>query len=215
MMRFIIRASILAGLVLVTSVGVYSAASTAPVDIAVRLATREVTIPAGTILRLRVNRGFGSDISRVEDPVAATLARPVVIAGRTILPAGSLASGYVVQATRPGKVKGRGRVAVRFTRITPAGDDARYGMQTRSWVAVAPATKKKDALTIGLPAAGGAVVGGLIKGKKGAGVGALVGGGAGTAAVLSTRGKDVRIGRGATLAVQLTAPLTIAVEDGR
>ena len=138
-----------------------------------------------------------------------------MIAGRTILPAGSVASGYVVQATRPGKVKGRGRVAVRFTRITPAGDAARYSMQTRSWAAVAPATKKKDALTIGLPAAGGAMVGGLIKGKKGAGVGALVGGGAGTAAVLSTRGKDVRIGRGATLAVPLTAPLTIAVEDGR
>jgi hypothetical protein len=55
------------------------------------------------------------------------------------------------------------------------------------------------------------VVGGLVKGKKGAGIGALVGGGAGTAAVLSTRGKDVSIGRGATLRVPLTAPLTITV----
>jgi hypothetical protein len=215
MTRFITRASILGGLVLIANVALDSAASAAPGDAAVRRAHQQVTIPAGTVLRLRVNRGFGSDISRVEDPVAATLARPVVIAGRMILPAGSLASGYVVQATRPGKVKGRGRVAVRFTRITPAGDDTRYSMQTRSWAAVAPATKKKDALTIGLPAAGGAVVGGLIKGKKGAGVGALVGGGAGTAAVLSTRGKDVRIGRGATLAVPLTAPLTITIEDER
>ena len=43
---------------------------------------------------------------------------------------------------------------------------------------VAPATKKKDALTIGLPAAGGAVVGALVDGKKGAGIGAAVGGGA-------------------------------------
>ena len=31
-----------------------------------------------------------------------------------------------------------------------------YAMRTRSWVTVAPATKKKDALTIGIPAAGGA-----------------------------------------------------------
>ena len=36
---------------------------------------RQVTIPAGTTLRLRMNRGFGSDISRIEDPVSATLAR--------------------------------------------------------------------------------------------------------------------------------------------
>jgi uncharacterized protein YcfJ len=110
-------------------------------------------------------------------------------------------------------VKGRGRVAVRFTRITPAGHEAHYNMQTRSWVAVAPTTKKKDALTIGAPAAGGAIVGGIVGGKKGAGIGALAGGGAGTAVVLSTRGKDVRIGRGTTLAVRLTAPLTITVEQ--
>jgi len=174
-------------------------------------AIHQVTLPAGTVLRLRLNRGFGSDISRVEDPVSATLSSPVMLDGRTVLGEGSLASGYVSEATRPGKVKGRGRVAVRFTRITPAGNDAHYNMQTRSWVAVAPATKKKDALTIGAPAAGGAVVGGILGGKKGAGIGALAGGGAGTAVVLTTRGKDVRIGRGTTLAVRLTAPLTLSV----
>jgi hypothetical protein len=76
---------------------------------------------------------------------------------------------------------------------------------------VAPATKKKDAMTIGVPAAGGAVVGGLVGGKKGAAVGALAGGGGGTAVVLATRGKDVRIGRGAVLAVRLSAPLTVRV----
>jgi hypothetical protein len=147
---------------------------------------REVTIPAGTILRLRVTRGFGSDISRVEDSVSATLARSVVIGGRTALAAGSSATGYVVEATRPGKVKGRGRVAVRFNRIEPANDDRAYSIQTRSWVAVAPATKKKDAMTIGIPAAGGALVGALVDGKKGAGIGAAAGGGAGTAVVLTT-----------------------------
>ncbi|HET7219452.1 MAG TPA: hypothetical protein VFJ02_15450 [Vicinamibacterales bacterium] len=174
---------------------------------------REVTVPAGTILRLRVTRGFGSDISQVEDSVTATLARPVVIAGRTALPVGSNARGYVVEATRPGKVKGRGRVAVRFNRIEPASDDRTYAMQTRSWVAVAPATKKKDALTIGIPAAGGALVGALVDGKKGAGIGAAAGGGAGTAVVLTTRGKDVRIGRGALLNVRLNAPLTVRVAE--
>ena len=45
-------------------------------------------------------------------------------------------------------------------------------MQTRSWVAVAPATKKKDAIQIGMPAAGGAAIGAIIDGKKGAAIGA-------------------------------------------
>lgn len=213
MMKCLARTSILTAGILIASVGVDGAAPVPPVSPVVRRAVRQVTVPAGTVLRLRVNRGFGSDTSRVEDPVSATLANPVVVGGRTVLREGSLATGYVSQAIRSGKVKGRGRVAVRFTRITPAGHEGNYAMQTRSWVGVAPATKKKDALRIGLPAAGGAVVGGIIGGKKGAGVGALAGGGAGTAVVLTTRGKDVRIGRGAMLTVRLTAPLTITVED--
>ena len=172
---------------------------------------RTVTIPAGTVLRLRVTRGFGSDISRVEDSVTATLARLIVSGGRTVLPAGSVASGYVSEATRPGKVKGRGRVAVRFTRIDPAGREA-YAIRTRPWVAIAPATKKKDALTIGIPAAGGAAIGALIDGKKGAGIGAAVGGGAGTATVLSTRGKEVRIGRGALISVRLSEPIVVQID---
>jgi hypothetical protein len=170
---------------------------------------RAITIPAGTVLRVRVDRAFGSDISRVEDAVHATVAQPVVLGGVVVVPAGSAISGYVSDAARPGRVKGRGRVAVRFTALRPSGDDEVYRIRTRAWTAVAPATKKKDALTIGLPAAGGAVVGGLIGGKKGAGIGALTGGGAGTAVVLSTRGRDVRIGRGATLAVRLATPVTV------
>ena len=212
MMRFFARTSVLTAAVLIAGVGVDGAApvsASAPV----RRVVRQITVPAGTILHLRIDRSFGSDISRVEDPVSATLTRSVIVGGHTVLREGSLASGYVSQATRPGKVKGRGRVAVRFTRITPAGQEERYAMQTRQWVGVAPATKKKDALTIGLPAAGGAAVGGIVGGKKGAGIGALAGGGAGTAVVLTTRGKDVRVGRGALLSVRLTSPLTVAVEQ--
>ena len=213
MKRMLIRTSLLSAFVLIAGVGVESAAPITTANPEVRRTTRQVTVPAGTVLRLRVNRGFGSDISRVEDPVSATLAHPIVVGGRTVLGEGSLASGYVSQAMRPGKVKGRGRVAVRFTRITPAGRDQHYSMQTRSWVGVAPATKKQDAMKIGLPAAGGAIVGGIVGGKKGAGIGALAGGGGGTAVVLSTRGKEVRVGPGALLSVRLTAPLTVTVEE--
>ncbi len=172
-------------------------------------AEREVTIPAGTMLRLRPSHAFGSDISRAEQPITATLARGVRLNGREVLPAGSTAYGFVTEARRSGKVKERARVGVRFTEIAPRGDDERYRMRTRSWVAVAPATKKQDALKIGVPAAGGAAIGAIVGGKKGAGIGALAGGGGGTAVVLATRGKEVRVGRGATLAVRLTAPLTV------
>ena len=172
-------------------------------------AARETTLPAGTLLRVRLDNSVGSDISRVEDSVRARLVNPIVIEGRTVVPAGSAVTGSVTQATRSGKVKGRARLGVRFHTLSPVGDDQRYRINTQTWARTAPATKKKDAATIGLPAAGGAIVGGLISGKKGAGIGAAAGGGAGTAVVLSTRGKEVRLGRGAVLLVRLTDPLTV------
>lgn len=211
-MRPLIRTAVLSGAMLAVSAPIHVAAPAAASSSALERYDREVTLPAGTVLRVRVTRGFGSDFSRVEDPVTATLARGIVIDGRTVLPAGSRVSGYVSDARRAGKVKGRARVAVRFTRIVDAESEA-YSINTRPWVAVAPATKKKDAMTIGIPAAGGAVVGALVGGKKGAGIGAAAGGGAGTAVVLSTRGREVRIGRGAILAVRLRQPLTVRVEN--
>ena len=72
-----------------------------------------------------------------------------------------------------------------------------------------PGTKKKDAAEIAIPATGGAIVGGIVGGKKGAAIGAAAGGGGGTAVVLSTRGKEVRLGRGAIVLVRLTEPLTV------
>lgn len=170
---------------------------------------RETTLPAGTVLRVRLDNAVGSDISRVEDSVHARLVSPIVIGGRTLVPAGSAVTGSVTQATRSGKVKGRARLGMRFHTLAPAGDNERYRISTRTWMQTAPGTKKKDAATIGLPATGGAIVGALVGGKKGAAIGAAAGGGAGTAVVLSTRGKEVRLGRGAVLLVRLSEPLTV------
>jgi hypothetical protein len=61
------------------------------------------------------------------------------------------------------------------------------------------------------PAAGGAVLGRVVGGKSGAAKGAVIGGAAGTGWVLSTRGKEVRVGKGADLSVKLTAPVTVRV----
>ena len=62
-----------------------AAATAAAAGEAAAYRTQQVTIPAGTLLRLRLNRSVGSDLSRVEDPVTATLATPVRYNGREVL----------------------------------------------------------------------------------------------------------------------------------
>jgi hypothetical protein len=176
-------------------------------------AFREVTIPAGTRLPIVLDTSVGSDTSRVEQPVHAHLSQAIVVHGMTALPAGSRVSGVVTDAKRSGKVKGLAHIAVRFNGVTPKGDDERYSLHAGSVARTAKATKKRDAMEIGIPAAGGAVVGGLIGGKKGAVIGGAAGGGAGTAVVMNQRGKEVRLGKGAALSLKLTEPLTVRVRS--
>jgi hypothetical protein len=174
-------------------------------------AVREVTIPAGTVLPITLDTTVGSDISRVEQPVAAHLTRPLVIGGHTVLAAGSRVAGVVADATRSGKVKGRAHVAVRFDSLTPGGESERYRIDAPAVGRTAAATKKKDALEIGGGAAGGALIGALVGGKKGAAIGTAAGGGAGTAVVLSTRGEEVHMPKGTALTLRLVEPVTIRV----
>lgn len=172
-------------------------------------AFREVTLPADTLLHVRLDTQAGSDTSRVEDPVRASVVKPVVIEGVEVVPVGSTLSGVVTQATPSGKVKGRAELAFRFDTLTAGGDERR--VQTRTVAIEAPATKKSDALKIGVPAAGGAILGGLLGGKKGAVIGGAVGGGAGTAVVLNTPGKEVHLPAGSAVTVKLLEPVTVRV----
>jgi Bacterial conjugation TrbI-like protein len=176
-----------------------------------RFTAREVTIPAGTPLPIVVDTGVASNTSRVEQPVRAHLSRDVRIDDQIVLPAGSELYGNVSAVRRPGKVSGRSYIALRFTTLVPRGSDERYSIDTGRISRTGRATKKKDALKIGVPAAGGAAVGALMGGKKGALIGGGVGGGAGTAVVLSTRGEEVGIGRGAPYTLRLAEPVRVRV----
>lgn len=170
---------------------------------------REVTIPTGTTLTLKLTTAVASDTSHVEDRVGAELTDPVRMDGRDVLPAGATVSGVVTDADDAGRVKGRALVAFRFTSLRTGGEQ--YEMQTASVSRLAPATKGEDAAKIGIGAGAGAVVGGIVGGKKGAAQGAAVGGAAGTGVVLATKGQEVRLAPGADVTTQLTAPLAVRV----
>jgi hypothetical protein len=173
-------------------------------------AAREITLPAGTVLPVTLETPVGSDTSRVEQPVEGRLRHAVMLRGVEVLPPGTMVRGHVTAARRPGRVKGRGYVAMRFTEIETPGPGVEH-MTTATVGRLAPTTRQKDAVEILAPAAAGALIGRVAGGKSGAATGALIGGGAGTAYVLSTRGKDVRVGRGAALSVRLREPLTVRV----
>ena len=107
-------------------------------------------------------------------------------------------------------MKGRASLSLRFTSVDVAGRDERSAILARTTLRAA-ATKGKDAAKIGIPAAGGAILGGIFGGKKGAAIGGAVGGGGGTAVVLSTSGDEIGLARGAALALSLDQPSEVRV----
>ena len=129
---------------------------------------------------------------------------------RIAIPEGSMAIGTVTTAEASGKVQGRATLAFRFDHLDI--DSHRYDIRSDTLSYQAKGTKTNDAKKIGIGAAGaGAVIGGLLGGKKGAGTGAVIGGGAGTAMVLTTTGNEVELRPGTTVDVSLLQPLTLMI----
>lgn len=174
---------------------------------------REIRLRAGTELPLKLETAVASDTATLEDTVRASLRRDIVVDDVTVLPAGTDLTGVVTAADRAGKVKGRARVAFRFTSLS--FDAERYDIRTSAVSRTAKGTKKKDAAKIGIGAGAGAVIGGIIGGGKGAAVGTAVGGGAGTGMVLATRGEEVRLSAGTPVTVTLSEPLVVRVPVAR
>lgn len=172
---------------------------------------RTVTVPAGTVLPIQLKTTVGSETSHVEDQVRGTLRRSIEVDGLEAIPAGSVVLGTVTEASRSARVKGRARVAFRFTSVDVPGDAERLSIRTGAIAREAEGTKKKDAAKIGGAAAAGAVIGGIIGGGDGAAKGAAIGGGAGTGVVLSTRGKEVTLPSGTNVSAKLLEPVTMRV----
>jgi hypothetical protein len=170
---------------------------------------REVTVPAGTTLRLDLQTAVASDTSRVEDTVRATVRQAVTVDGVEAIPAGAEAVGHVTSVERSGRVKGRASIAYRFDSLNVRGEELEITSAPVSHLA--PATKGEDATKIAVGAGAGAAIGALLGGGDGAAKGAAIGGAGGTGVVLATRGEEVRRGPGANVNTRLTAPLTLRI----
>lgn len=187
-----------------------SAPASTPKPAAPVVREREITVPAGTVLRVELSSAVSSDASKAEDTVRATLRRAVEVDGAEVLPVGTEVVGTITDAERSGRVKGVARLAMRFTSVRHRSE--RVDIAAAPVVRQAEATKSEDAKKIGIGAGIGAAVGAIAGGASGAAKGAAIGGGAGTGVVLATRGEEVRLGAGTPINVRLTAPLVLRIE---
>ena len=168
---------------------------------------KEVTLPAGTAVTVRLSSAVGSKLSAKGEHFSAIVARPVEVNGKVVLPAGAEALGKVVEAVPQGRFKGAAVLRLVLETVTLNNDS--YDVQTSSVSRTLKGKGKRTATFIGGGAGGGALIGGLAGGGKGALIGAALGAGAGTAGAAYTGDKDIVLPAESALSFKLTEPVTI------
>jgi hypothetical protein len=184
-----------------------------------------IRVAEGTKIVFTLNNNLSTKTSEEGDTFSGVVNRSVRVGDRIVIPEGSLVRGTVNHVKRPGRVKGRAELGLRFDEIElPDGtqiplaasltevDERDKEKVTEEGQVEGEGSKKRDAATIGAGAGIGAVIGAIAGGGKGAAIGAGAGAAAGTGVVLATRGKDAELKRGSELAIQLDRPLSVPVK---
>lgn len=199
-----------------------------PVEAQRRRSTiRRYTVPANTVIRVRMNEKLTSKSARVGDTFTTTVVDPVYAGGIEVVPAGSILTGRVTMVKRAARKSKAGEIGVQFTSIrTPRGTsypingslageeggevnaDNEGGVKGRS-------SKKRNIGFIGGGAAGGALIGAIAGGGSGAAIGAGVGAGLGIAGSLLSKGKEAEVKAGMEFGVILNRSVSMYAANVR
>jgi hypothetical protein len=192
----------------------------------------EYTVDTGTKVPLSLINTISTKHSAAGDRVYLETSFPILVNGRIVIPVGSYVAGTVTEIKKPGRMKGRGELYVRFDSLTlPNGvtrdfrarvggvDGQTSGELDRAEGKVkSEGNKAGDARTVGETAGAGASIGALAGSAAGhigmgAGIGAAAGAAAGLIGVLATRGPDAVLSRGTTVEMVLDRPVSFSEND--
>ena len=167
----------------------------------------QVTIPAGSMLRIRVNRGLDSNHIQPGTPFDGTVLNDVAADGAIAIPRGATVQGTVIDAKKAGALSGQGALSLEINSVTLGG--VAYPLQTQLWEQHGrnkSTTTVDSALGLG---ALGAIFGGIAGGGAGAAIGAAAGGAVGVAGSASSPSGRVVVPPEAVIAFQLAQPAVV------
>src|SRR3974390_830070 len=167
-----------------------------------------VLIPAGTTITVRLQQNLSSSTAAPGQSFEAVLEQPLVSGDRVVVPAGTLVKGHVVSAHRSGRLHHPGRLGLTLDSLII--DNRVVPVVTTAVVAHGGSHKKRNWGWIGGGTGGGAVIGALAAGGKGALIGSSIGATAGTTTAFLTGKKDVRFNSERVLRFRLQQEATLS-----
>jgi hypothetical protein len=175
----------------------------------------ELTLPVGTLLRIRTTEPISSDKNRPGDAFTCTLEQPIVAQGWVVSRLGQVVEGRVVAAQPAGQGNKSSQLAIELTELVLV-DGNQALLRTELVQSSGPGTSyARDAGIIGTATGTGAVIGAVAGGGEGAAIGAAIGAAAGVAGALSTRGRATEIPSETVLTFRLEEPVTVSTQNSQ
>ena len=167
-----------------------------------RAQPKAVTVPAGTVVNVRLTQDIDVDVSQAGQRFKGTVDDPIMVGGSIVVPRGAQATLQAVQVQQSGSMKGSDKITLKLNTIS-------YGGMVYEVASTYVETKgkgegKKTARKVGGGAGLGAIVGGIAGGGEGAAIGAAIGGVTG-AAVASSGEEHLKLAAETRLQFQLTS----------
>ncbi len=184
----------------------------------------EVIVPEGTVIPITLTTFLNTRSSHVGDTFYAETAYPVWVNQQLVIPRDSVIRGTVTEAVRPGKIKGRGRLALRLDSVQLPNGVSRSliaslqgihspgveKLDSSREVVEADSSKGTDAGILAVTSGQGAMIGAIADGGQGTAIGAGAGAAVGIATVLLSRGPDLVLEPGTQFDLRLKQPVRFA-----
>jgi len=191
-----------------------------------------LVVPADSTIPLRLMNTINSRTAQPGQALYCETIFPITVGNRIAIPWGSSVKGSVTKVVRPGHLRGKAQIGIRFeTLILPNGTTlplratlsgfgsaGQEGFQPKESKIEGASSKGDKAGKVAETTITGAEIGtiaGAASGNaaKGLGIGSLAGAGGGLVWILASRGKQIVLPPGTNFELQLSAPLTFSGDD--
>ena len=171
-------------------------------------AGQQVLIPAGALVRIRIDQTLDSAQTKTGDRFDGVVVNDVAAEGAIAIPRGAVVHGTVVDARKSGSVSGRGELSLELTSVSLGGQDYLIASDVWTHNGADKAVQSVNSTLVG--GVLGALVGAAAGGGQGAAIGAGVGGAAGLGVSAASHNGQVYVPSEGLLTFHLAQPATVA-----
>jgi uncharacterized protein YcfJ len=168
---------------------------------------KTVTLPAGTVIPIRMTDTLDSASTQSNSVFHGALAGDLISDGMVVAKSGAAVTGRVVTAKDATHFSGSSELSIELTKIDTV--EHPVDVVTDAFTKQGNGRGKNTATKAGGGAALGAIIGALAGGGKGAAIGAVTGGGVGAGVNGVTRGQQVQIPTETLVSFHLQSPISV------